>query len=36
MQSSTYEEIRELKREFVHGDSKVLVTNTRETLTEGR
>ena len=34
-QSSTHEETRELKREFVHGEPKVLVTSTRGTLTEG-
>ncbi|GAB3704581.1 ATP-dependent DNA helicase [Halorubrum pallidum] len=34
-QSSSHEETRELKREFVHGEPKVLVTSTRGTLTEG-
>jgi len=34
-QSSSHEETRELKREFVRGESKVLVTSTRGTLTEG-
>ena len=33
--SSSHEETRALKREFVHGDPKVLVTSTRGTLTEG-
>ncbi|WP_394338907.1 helicase C-terminal domain-containing protein, partial [Halorubrum sp. Atlit-26R] len=34
-QSTSHEETRELKREFVHGEPKVLVTSTRGTLTEG-
>ncbi len=34
-QSSSHEETRALKREFVHGEPKVLVTSTRGTLTEG-
>lgn len=34
-QSSTHEETRALKREFAHGEPKVLVTSTRGTLTEG-
>lgn len=34
-QSSSHEETRELKREFVHGGPKVMVTSTRGTLTEG-
>ncbi|MFC4540832.1 ATP-dependent DNA helicase [Halosolutus amylolyticus] len=34
-QSSSHEETRELKREFVRGEPKVLVTSTRGTLTEG-
>lgn len=34
-QSSSHEETRELKREFVRGEAKVLVTSTRGTLTEG-
>ncbi|RAW44917.1 ATP-dependent DNA helicase [Halorubrum sp. 48-1-W] len=33
--SSSHEETRELKREFVHGEPSVLVTSTRGTLTEG-
>ena len=33
--SSTHEETRALKRSFVDGDFKVLVTSTRGTLTEG-
>ena len=34
-QSSSHEETRKLKREFVHGEPKVMVTSTRGTLTEG-
>lgn len=34
-QSSSHEETRALKREFVHGEPKALVTSTRGTLTEG-
>jgi DNA excision repair protein ERCC-2 len=34
-QSSSHEETRALKREFVHGEPKVMVTSTRGTLTEG-
>ncbi|UWG50859.1 Rad3-related DNA helicase [Halalkaliarchaeum sp. AArc-CO] len=34
-QSTGHEKTRELKREFVGGDSSVLVTSTRGTLTEG-
>ena len=34
-QSSSHEETRALKREFVEGEPKVLVTSTRGTLTEG-
>ncbi len=33
--SSSHEETRELRREFVRGEPKVLVTSTRGTLTEG-
>lgn len=34
-ESSSHEETRSRKREFVHGEPKVMVTSTRGTLTEG-